>query len=74
MDAHPKAKLTWIVNGKELTGKDNVKFEIDPKTNSNLLVIPKVNAAAHLGKYTVKATNVVGSVEETFELDVLGRD
>jgi len=71
VDAHPKAKLTWIVNGKELTGKDNVKFEIDPKTNSNLLVIPKVNAAAHLGKYTVKATNVVGSVEETFELDVL---
>jgi hypothetical protein len=68
----PKAKISWLLNGKELTLKDNVKFETDPKTSSNNLIIPKINQAVHLGKYTIKASNSVGEVEHIFDLDVLG--
>jgi hypothetical protein len=68
----PKAKISWLLNGKELTLKDNVKFETDPKTSSNNLIIPKINQTVHLGKYTIKASNSVGEVEHIFDLDVLG--
>lgn len=44
-------------------------MEIEPKFNA--MVIPKVNSAIHLGKYICRASNVVGAVEETFELEVL---
>jgi len=71
VDAFPKAKLSWFLNGKELTTKDNVKFETDAKTSSSFLTIPKV-AAAHIGTYTIKATNSVGEVEHSFTLDGLG--
>ena len=71
IDALPKAKLTWILNGKELTNKDNVKFEVDAKTSANFLVIPKISSF-HLGTYIIKASNSVGEVEHTFSLDVLG--
>lgn len=71
VDALPKAKLTWYLNGKELTTKDNVKFETDAKTSANYLVIPKVNST-HLGTYKVKASNNVGEIEHEFNLDVLG--
>ena len=72
VDALPKAKLSWLLNGKELTAKDNVKFETDPKTASNYLTIPKVNAN-HLGKFTIKASNAVGENEHSFDLNVLGK-
>jgi len=68
----PKPKLVWILNDKELTNKDNVKFETDAKTFTNSLVIPKI-AASHLGKYVIKASKNVGEVEHTFNLDVLGK-
>lgn len=68
----PKAKISWLLNGKELTLKDNVKFEADPKTSANNLIIPKINQTVHLGKYTIKASNSVGEVEHIFDLDVLG--
>jgi len=60
------------LNDKELTNKDNVKFETDAKTFTNSLVIPKISAS-HLGKYVIKASNNVGEVEHTFNLDVLGK-
>lgn len=71
VDASPKAKISWLLNGKELTNKDNVKLETDAKTGANFLTIPKV-AATHLGTYTVKASNNVGEVEHSFNLNVLG--
>lgn len=71
MDGLPKAKITWFLNGKELTNKDNVKFEVDQKSNANYLVIPKI-ASFHLGTITVKASNNVGETEHSFDLNVLG--
>jgi hypothetical protein len=71
VDATPKAKITWLLNGKELTNKDNVKFETDAKTSANFLVVPKVTAS-NFGTYTVKASNSVGEIEHNFKLDVLG--
>ena len=68
----PKAKVTWFLNEKELTAKDNVKIETDAKTSANCLVIPKVSSV-HLGKLTVKASNSVGEVEHSFSLNVLGK-
>lgn len=72
IDALPKPKLTWLLNGKELTNKDNVKLETDAKTSANYLVIPKISSS-HLGTFTVKASNSVGEVEHSFNLDVLGK-
>jgi hypothetical protein len=63
--------LTWLLNGKELTNKDNVKFETDAKTSAVFLVIPKV-MPSHIGTYTVKATNNVGEVEHSFTLGANG--
>ena len=67
----PKAKISWFLNGKELTNKDNVKFEADAKTSANYLTIPKV-APTHLGTYTVKASNQCGEAECLFNVNVLG--
>lgn len=72
IDAFPKAKISWYLNEKELTLKDNVKFENDAKTSASNLVIPKV-LASHLGKFKVKASNTVGEIEHVFELNVLGK-
>jgi hypothetical protein len=71
VDSQPKAKISWLLNGKELTNKDNVKFETDAKTSTTYLVIPKVTSN-NFGKYTIKASNTVGEVEHNFNLDVLG--
>lgn len=71
IDASPKPKVTWSLNGKELTNKDNVKIEVDQKTLANCLVIPKV-LASHLGTLTIKASNNVGETEHSFNLDILG--
>lgn len=72
IDALPKAKVTWFLNGKELSNKDNVKLETDAKTNANVLSIPKV-LASHCGAYTIKASNSVGEAEHTFNLGTLGK-
>ena len=72
VDSNPKAKLTWFLNGKELTNKDNIKFETDAKTSAVFLVIPKV-MASHIGTYTIKASNNVGEVEHTFAMDAFGK-
>jgi len=71
VDSLPKSKITWYMNGKEITLKDNIKFETDTKTFANYLVIPKVQAV-HFGSYTIKASNIVGEIEHSFKLDVLG--
>ena len=73
VEALPKAKLSWILNGKELTAKDGVKFETDPaRTAYYSMTISKVGAV-HMGSYTIKASNAVGEVEQTFNLNVLGK-
>ncbi len=61
------------MNGKELTNKDNVKFETDAKTSVNFLTITKV-LASHIGTYTVKAANNVGEAEHSFNFEVLGNN
>ena len=71
VDSNPKAKLTWFLNGKELTNKE-AKFEADAKTNANYMVIAKASLA-NIGSYTIKATNAVGESEHSFNLDVLGK-
>jgi len=72
VDSAPKAKVSWFLNGRELTAKDNVKFEIDAKTSANCLTIAKVSAM-HIGSYSIKASNSVGEVEHTFGLDMIGK-
>ena len=59
------------MNDKELTLKDNIKFE--NKDASSNLIIPKV-LPTHLGKFKIVASNSVGTVDHTFELNVLGND
>ena len=71
IEAIPKAKVSWYLNDKEISLKDGVKFENNPKTSACNLVIPKI-LVSHLGKYTIKASNIVGEAEHTFELNVLG--
>jgi len=71
IDALPKPKLTWLLNGKELTNKDNVKFETNSANGANVLVIPKI-LASHMGTFTIKASNSVGEAEHSFDLNTLG--
>ena len=71
LDALPKAKVSWYLNGKELSAKDNVKLEVDQKTSNNCLTIPKLTTN-HIGTYTIKASNNIGEVEHSFKLEVLG--
>ena len=72
VDSLPKAKISWFLNGKELNVKDNVKFETDVKSSANYLTIPKVSLV-HLGTYSIKASNLVGENEHTFNLDIIGK-
>lgn len=72
IESTPKAKISWFLNGKELTTKDNVKFEYDQKTSTYSLVIPKV-LSSHSGIILVKASNSVGDVEHSFNIDVIGK-
>ncbi|RNA37098.1 muscle M-line assembly unc-89-like, partial [Brachionus plicatilis] len=64
-----KMVLKWYLNDKELTIKDNVKFEVDQKSSTYSLVIPKVQPF-HSGTVTIKASNNVGEVEHSFDIDV----
>lgn len=68
----PKAKCAWFLKDRELLIKDNVKFETDLKSGLYSLVIAKVNPLAHFGIYTFKASNSVGSIEHSFELNLKG--
>ena len=70
VDSLPKAKISWYLNDKELTIKDNVKFETDAKTNATFLSIAKISSV-HFGKYTIKASNNVAEVEHNFNVNVL---
>ena len=72
VEAFPKAKIQWFLNDKELTQKDNVKIETDPKSPACNLSIPKL-ASNHSGVYKIKATNTVGSSEHVFNINVQGK-
>ena len=60
------------MNGKELSTKDNVKFEVDQKNFTYSLVIPKVQPS-HSGNLIIRAENSVGHVEHSINIDVLGK-
>lgn len=70
VESNPKAKLVWYLNDKELTVKDNVKFENDAKTSTQTLVIPKISSS-FIGKYTIKASNAVGEIQHSFNVDTI---
>ena len=72
VEALPKAKIDWYQNEKELSGKDGFKIETDLRLGTCNLLISKVNVNAHLGRYTIKAVNTVGTAEHSFELAILG--
>ena len=55
-----------------MTAKDGFKFETNAQTSTNSLVLAKVSSV-HLGKYTIKASNTVGEIEHSFNVDVLGK-
>ena len=69
IDALPKAKVAWFLNNKELTIKDNFKFESDIRTGIYSLLIDKVTPV-QIGTYCVKASNSIGSIEHEFKLEV----
>lgn len=71
VEANPKPTITWICNGKELSSKD-VQVTKDLSTDTYSLTIPKVNPSVHSGTITIKASNVVGSVEHEILLNILG--
>ncbi len=62
-----------MLNGKELTVKDGVKFEKDVSSNTHVLIIPKLNPAVHAGKISIKATNSVGTIQHDLDVNVYGR-
>ena len=67
VDGFPKPKVQWFLNDKEFTAKDTTV-----KIDACNLSIPKVQSN-HLGVFKIKASNSVGSVEHTFELNVIGK-
>ncbi len=71
IDALPKPKVTWVLNGKELTNKD-AKFEADAKTSLYRLTFAKV-LPSNSGTFIVKASNTLGESECTFSLVVNGK-
>ena len=66
-------KTLRLLNGKELSAKDGVKIEKDVNTNTYVLTIAKLNPAVHAGKITIKATNLVGSIQHDIDVDVYGK-
>ena len=54
-----------------MSAKDGFKFETNAQTSVNSLVLAKV-ASSHLGKYSIKASNSVGEIEHSFNVNVLG--
>ncbi len=72
VDAVPKAKVTWCFNDQELTLKDKIRFEVDQKTNSNFLIIPKVSSSLN-GAFIIRAYNIIGEIEHKFYMNVTGK-
>jgi len=72
VEAVPKPTINWICNGKELTAKDGVQINKDVTTNTYTLIIPKLNPSVHAGTITVKAFNVISSVEHVLKLEIQG--
>ena len=72
VEANPKPTINWILNGKEFTSKDGVQISKDVATDTYTLTIPSINPSVHSGTITIKASNVVGSVQHELILETLG--
>ena len=72
VEAVPKPTINWICNGKELTARDGIQLNKDIATNTYTLIIPKLNPNSHNGTFTIKATNVVGTVHYDFDIIIQG--
>lgn len=73
VEAAPKPTVSWLINGKEVTAKDGVQIEKDVNNNKYTLAIPKANPAVHAGVITIKASNVIGTVQHDINLNILGK-
>ncbi|CAF3665749.1 unnamed protein product, partial [Didymodactylos carnosus] len=71
VDGFPVPKVTWLLNAKPLTAKDNVQIEYDQKTGEAKLTIPNVDIERHSGQVTCRLESPLGTQEETVPLDVL---
>lgn len=71
VEASPKPTINWILNGKEISAKDN-QIVKDIATDTYSLTIPKINPSLHAGRIVIKASNVVGTVQHEVKLDILG--
>ncbi len=72
VEATPKPTINWICNGKEFTAKDGVQMTKNVETNTYILTIPKLNPSNHAGTITVKASNIVQTVEHHIKLEIQG--
>ena len=73
IDAVPKPAVTWFINGKEVSNKDGVQIEKDVINSRYCLSIPKVNAVIHGGIISVKANNLIGSIQHESVLKIYGK-
>ena len=55
-----------------MTVNDGVQIEKDLVNNTYSLAIPKLNSASHSGTLTIKATNLIASIQHELSLVVLG--
>lgn len=55
-----------------MTNKDGVQIEKDVNNNKYTLTIPKVNPLIHSGVITIKASNLINTIQHEINLNILG--
>jgi len=50
-----------------------VQIEKDVSINKYILTIPKVNPLIHSGVITIKASNIINTIQHDINLNVLGK-
>lgn len=73
VEGTPKPNISWLINGKETSSKDAVQIEKDVNLNKYTLIIPKANPSLHSGIITIRAQNLIGSVQREISLNIQGK-
>ncbi|CAF4979058.1 unnamed protein product, partial [Rotaria sp. Silwood1] len=71
IDGYPTPTITWLLNGKLLTLKEDVEVQFDAATGQSKLSIQNVNLEQHTGSITCRVESEYGEQEETVRLDIL---
>ncbi|CAF4931760.1 unnamed protein product [Rotaria sp. Silwood1] len=71
IDGYPTPTITWLLNGKLLTLKEDVEVQFDAATSQSKLSIQNVNLEQHAGSITCRVKSEYGEQEETVRLDIL---